>query len=115
MKTPGAFGYTRACADITPDMLKEVMLKSQQSGGNTTLQGVLADKDLPKQIRTALQSLHQATASLVGSNGHRKQLQKEGVAYTLRYGPALQFVTPNLADNKQPLLILVKNFSWTNI
>jgi hypothetical protein len=108
MKTPGAFGYTPACADITPEMLKEVMIKSQQSRGNTTLQGVLADKVLPRQIRTALGALQQATASLVGSNGHRKLLQTEGVAYTLRYGRALQFVTPNLADNKQPLLILVQ-------
>jgi hypothetical protein len=86
-------------------MLTQVMLKSQQSKGTTTLQGGMSDKDLPKQVRTALSSLHQATASLLGSNGHRKLLQKEGVAYTLRYGPSLQFVTPNLADNKQPLLL----------
>jgi hypothetical protein len=109
MKTPGAFGYASKCAQITPKMLEETMLRQlQKSNGKTSLHSILADKDLPAQLRTALTSLHQATASLVGSDGHRKLLQREGVAYTLRYGPALVFATPNLADNKQPLLLIVQ-------
>ena len=105
MKTPGAFGYARKCAEIAPQMLENAILRQEQtSKGKTSLQSVLADKDLPSQLRTALTSLHQATASLVGSDGHRKLSQREGVAYTLRYGPALIFATPNCADNKQPLL-----------
>ena len=109
MKTPGAFGYTRKCAEITPQMLEATILRQEQtSKGKTSLQSILADKDLPSQLRTALTSLHQATASVIGSDGHRKLLQREGVAYTLRYGPALIFATPNLADNKQPLLLIVQ-------
>ena len=109
MKTPGAFGYASKCAQITPKMLKDTILRQEQkSKGKTSLHSILADKDLPAQLRTALTSLHQATASLVGSDGHRKLLQREGVAYTLRYGPALVFTTPNLADNKQPLLLIVQ-------
>ena len=89
-------------------MIEEAILRQEQtSKGKTTVTSVLADKDLPSQLRTALTSLHQATASLIGSDGHRKLLQREGVAYTLRYGPALVFATPNLADNKQPLLLIV--------
>ena len=109
MKTPGAFGYTRKCAEITPQMLEATILRQEQtSKGKTSLQSILADKDLPSQLRTALTSLHQATASVIGSDGHRKLFQREGVAYTLRYGPALIFATPNLADNKQPLLLIVQ-------
>ena len=109
LKTPGAFGYTSSCAQVTPKMLEETMLRSEQcSKGKTSIHSILADKDLPSQLRSALTSLHQATASLVGSDGHRKLLQREGVAYTLRYGPALVFNTPNLADNKQPLLLIVQ-------
>ena len=90
-------------------MLEEAILRGEKaSKGKTSLASVLADKDLPYLLRTALSSLHQATASLVGSDGHRKVLQREGVAYTLRYGPALIFTTPNLADNKQPLLLVVQ-------
>ena len=81
MKTPGAFGYARACAQITPQMLEETILRQgQNSKGKTSLQSILADKDLPSQLRSAFASLHQATASLVGSDGHRRLLQREGVA-----------------------------------
>ena len=111
MKTPGAYGYARKCADCTPAMIEEAIMrheKSSNGNGKTSVTSILADKELPTQLRTALTSLHQATASLIGSDGHRKLLQREGVAYTLRYGPALVFATPNLADNKQPLLLIVQ-------
>ena len=108
LKTPGAFGYARAVADVTPEMLSEAMVKNQKSGGQASIHSLLADKDLPKQVHTALTSMHQPTASVVGSDGHRRLLQKEGVAYTLRFGPALDFITPNLADTKQPLLLIVQ-------
>ena len=90
MKTPGAYGYASKCAHITPKMLEDTLLSKYQNTQNKpSVQSILADKDLPAALRTALTSLHQATASLVGSDGHRKLLQREGVAYTLRYGPAL--------------------------
>ena len=109
LKTPGAYGFSRHCAQITPKMLQDAILRQEQNQkGKTSLHSILNDKDLPSQLRTAFSSLQQATASLVGSDGHRKLLQREGVAYTLRYGPALVFATPNLADNKQPLLLLVQ-------
>ena len=109
MKTPGAYGYASKCAHITPKMLEDTLLSKYQNTQNKpSVQSILADKDLPTALRTALTSLHQATASLVGSDGHRKLLQREGVAYTLRYGPALIFTTPNIADTKQPLLLIVQ-------
>ena len=111
LKTPGVYGIARACADLKPEMLEEVQLKMQQSGGKTTVQGIVNDKDTPQQLRTALRSLHQATANLLGSDGHRRELRGEGEAYTLRYGPPLEFVTPNLADSKQLLLLLVWEIS----
>ena len=37
MKTPGAFGAARACADITPEMIAEAQLRAQQTGGKATL------------------------------------------------------------------------------
>ena len=98
MKTPGAFSYTQTVADLTPQMLSDVMIKAEQKQGSRTIQGVLADDDVPKQVKTALNSLQQSTANLLGSDGHRKLLQREGVAYTLRFGPPVVFVTPNLAD-----------------
>ena len=108
LKTPGAYGYASACAQVTPPMLEEVMLKSQERGGKPSVQSLLSDKDLPQQVRQAFTSLHQATASLIGSDGHRRLLQREGIAYTLYGGPPVIFTTPNLADTKQPLLLIVQ-------
>ena len=44
----------------------------------------------------------------MGSNGHRRLLQREGVAYTLAFGVPLLFTTVNPADTKQPLLLVVQ-------
>ena len=113
MKTPGFFAASRACADISPSMIADVQLRAQQGGKKTTLQSILTDKDVPKQVKAALGTLHQATASLVGSDGHRRQLRGEGEAYTLRFGPPLEFITPNIADTKQRLLLVVQGEEYT--
>ena len=44
----------------------------------------------------------------MGSNGHRRLLQKEGVAYTLAFSAPLLFTTVNPADARQPLLLVVQ-------
>ena len=89
-------------------MIQEVRLKTAQNSQRVSLQSILADKDLPAHVRKALSSLHQAAGNLMGSDGHRRLLQKDGVAYTLRSGSPLAFTTPNLADNKQPVLLIVQ-------
>ncbi|CAK0847613.1 unnamed protein product, partial [Prorocentrum cordatum] len=113
MKTPGAFGASRACADIAPEMIEEVQLRAQQTGGKATLHGILKDKDTPNEVRKAFATLGQAAASQVGSDGHRRELRGEGEAYTLRFGPPVQFVTPNLADTKQPLILIVQGEEYS--
>ena len=107
-KTPWAFGLARTVLDVTPEMIEQYILQGQREGRTPSLHRLQAGKDAPELLRKAMSSLHQVTASLVGSNGHRRLLQQEGVAYTLRFGPALVFVTPNLADTKQPLLLVVQ-------
>ena len=108
MKIPSAYGMARGCASLTPSMVEDVVLKAKQTKGKTTLQSVSADSDTPQQVKAALRSLHQATASLIGSDGHRRELRGEGEAYTLRYGPPLMFITPNLADTKQYFILCVQ-------
>ena len=105
LKTPGAFGYTRAVADITPEMLSDVLLKFEQAGRKPSIQSLLLDGDVPAQLRKALHAMHQSTANVMGSNGHRRLLQKEGVAYTRSWGPPLVFTTPNCADSRHGLLV----------
>ena len=89
MKTPGAFGMTRACADLKPEMLEEVQLKMKQTGGKATVQSILNDKDTPQQLRAALRSLHQATASLVGWPPSRTAWRGRGLHTEVRATPGV--------------------------
>ena len=110
LKTPGAFTYTKILGELKPETLSDLMLRHKS--GKVSAQSLLADKDLPREVRTALNALHQSTSAVVGSDGHRRLLQKEGVAYNLCFGPPLEFVTPNLADTRQPLLLVVQGHEF---
>ena len=110
LKTPGAFGLSRGLVDLKPELLQEVMLKHK--GKRASMQSIMADKDLPKEVRAAFNALHQSTGALVGSDGHRRLLRHEGIAYTLCFGPPLIFTTPNLADTRQPLLLTVQGVAF---
>ena len=55
-----------------------------------------------------MRCIDESTSNLPGSDGHRRLLHREGIAYTLRFGPPLIFVTPKLADTKNPLLLIVQ-------
>jgi hypothetical protein len=97
MRTPVAVGFTREVAEISPEMIEAMLLRSQQGKQKVSMQSFLADKDLP----AAVFSLHQATGNLLGSDGHRRPLRKEGVAYTLRWGPPLQAGVHNAQHCRQ--------------
>ena len=112
LKTPGAFSLARAAHDLTPDVLKDLMLKKEKEGGHVSMQSIFSDKSVPNEVKKGLSAFSQSTAGLVGSNGHRRLCQHEGVAYTLAFGPPLVFVTPNLADTRQPLLLVVQNHEF---
>ena len=71
-------------------------------------QSLLSDRDVSELLHTAPSSMQRSAAGVIGSNEHRKLLRREGIAYTLRFGPALVFLTPNLADTKQPLLLVAQ-------
>ena len=44
MKTPGAYGYARKCADCTAAMIEETILRQKQNSiGKTTVSSILAD------------------------------------------------------------------------
>ena len=57
-----------------PEMLEEVQLRMQQTGGKATVQSILKDNETPQELRTALRAMTQATASFVGSDAHRHGL-----------------------------------------
>ena len=44
MKTPGAYGYASKCAQVSPQMIEDAILRQEQKAkGRTSLQSILAD------------------------------------------------------------------------
>ena len=83
-----------------------MIIACKEKGKKITMSSLLGDTDVPEQLRTALSAMHRCTSSVIGSNGHRKLLHREGIAYTLRFGPPLVFITPNLAHSRQMVIHL---------
>ena len=108
MKTPGAYRFAKDIAELSPDMIRTVLIDDAYKVQKVSIESLYANPDVPSNVRKALSSLHQATANLIGSDGHRRALRYEGNAYTMRFGPPLLFTTPNVADDKQVLLLVVQ-------
>ena len=76
--------------------------------GGGGIQAILANKNVPQLVREALNAMQMAFADVLGTDGHRRLCRHEGVAYMSLFGPPLIFCTPNLADTKQLLLLVVQ-------
>ncbi|CAE7026696.1 unnamed protein product [Symbiodinium sp. CCMP2592] len=73
--------------------------------------GELRAEDLARAARSvkdALQAVNAASATVLGTDGHRRLCRHEGVAYMEAFGPPLIFLTPNVADTQHPLLLVVQ-------
>lgn len=92
--------------DISAEMLALAARVAPQSG----IQALGQNKQVPQLVRDALNAMQAATANVVGTDGHRRLCRYEGHAYMSLFGPPLIFMTPNLADTKQPLLLAVQGY-----
>ena len=73
------------------------------------IRAIAQNKDTPQLVREALNIMQMATSHVIGTDGHRRLCRHEGNAYTALFGPPLEFCTPNIADGKQCLLLVVQN------
>ena len=73
-----------------------------------SIQAMAQNKAVPQVVRDALTAMQIATADAIGTDGHRRLCRHEGIAYMTLWGPPLIFATPNLADGKNPLLLVVQ-------
>ena len=56
------------------------------SSGDSTQQ-LLQNTSVPKTVKDALQAMQSASATVLGTDGHRRQCRYEGVAYMETFGP----------------------------
>ena len=59
-------------------------------------------------VRETLNCIQMAFQDVIGTDGHRRLCRHEGNAYMTLFGPPVIFGTPNLADTKQVLLLVVQ-------
>ncbi|CAK0876829.1 unnamed protein product [Prorocentrum cordatum] len=78
-----------------------------KAGGD--IHALAQHENAPQIIRDALNIMQMASARVLGADGHRRLCRHEGNAYTALFGPPLGFCTPNLADGKQPCLLVIQN------
>ena len=102
----GGIKFARRVKDLTPDAMAEAV---RVSGGGS-LQAVASSANVPQLVRDALNCMQQSTAQVIGTDGHRRLCRHEGHAYMTMFGPPVIFATPNLADTKQPLLLVVQGY-----
>ena len=60
-------------------------------------------------VRSASHLFNLIMGKVVGSNGYRISCRHQFSAYTIFFGPPLIFCTPNLADNRNLLILLSQN------
>ena len=102
----GGMKWAAKVRDVSAEMLALAARVAPQCG----IQALAQNKQVPQLVRDALNAMQAATANVVGTDGHRRLCRHEGHAYMSLFGPPLIFLTPNLADTKQPLLLVVQGY-----
>jgi hypothetical protein len=101
----GGMKWAEKVRHLTPETLAQSARLTIGGGG---IQGIIANKSVPQVVREALNAMQMAFADVLGTDGHRRLCRHEGVAYMTLFGAPIIFTTPNLADGKQPLLLVVE-------
>ena len=102
----GGMKWAEKVRHLTPEALASSARLAAGGGGG--IKAILANKHVPQLVREALNAMLMAFADVLGTDGHRRLCRHEGVAYMQLFGPPIIFCTPNLADTKQLLLLIVQ-------
>ena len=103
----GGMAFAKTLSALKADDLASAARVVDPSSGDS-MQQLLQNTSVPKTVKDALQAMQSASATVLGTDGHRRQCRHEGVAYMETFGPPLIFLTPNLADTQHPLLLVVQ-------
>ena len=76
-------------------------------GKGEGLKDALANPSVPARVKAAMRSLMLCMSNVIGSNAHRTTLRHICTSYKNLFGPPLEFMTPNVADNQLLMMSLV--------
>ena len=98
-------GFGQHCRVISQVTTEHLLRAMALHSNNPDVREVLRDENVDVALKRAIGGVLQATASIMGTEGHRSQIRLRGHAAGWHYGTAHLFVTPNLADVRSPLLL----------
>ena len=100
-------GYNKKLETICNASAEKVDAAIACVGDNGTLRDVLRAPGVDSDLKEALAELQIFTSDVVGTDGARAKLRHEQNGYTLMIGHAAGFMTPNWADMRSPLVVML--------
>ena len=100
-------GYQKKLETICNASSDKLAAAMECVGENATLRDVLRSADCDADLKEALAELMIFTTEVVGSFGARPRLRHEQNGFGLRFGAAGGFLTPNMADVRSPLVVVL--------
>ena len=73
----------------------------------SSLGDVIRNKSVAPELRHALQEMLYFTSEVIGTDGARQKLRHEQMGDMLRFGAVGGFLTPNVADTRRPLMVVL--------
>ena len=98
-------GFGKHCKLIASVSVEHLLKAMALHGESADVRKLLQDDAVDLPLKRALGGVLQATASIIGMEGHRSQIRFRSHAAGWHYGTPHLFVTPNLADVRSPLLL----------
>ena len=83
----------------------EAAIAAVGEGGN--IRDVMKSSECPSGLKEAFSDLMVFTSEVIGSDGARARLRYEQNGLGLEFGPAGGFLTPNMADVRSPLVVVL--------
>ena len=68
---------------------------------------IIRNKSVHSDLRHALQEMMYFTSEVIGTDGARQKLRHEQMGDMLRFGAVGGFLTPNVADTRRPLMVVI--------
>ena len=103
----GGMAFAKSIQQLRKEDLAQAARVVDSPTGDA-LQQLLKNDAVPQTVKDAIQAMHGASATVLGTDGHRRHCRHEGVAYMETFGPPLIFLTPNIADTQHPLLLVIQ-------
>ncbi len=103
VRRPGFQGSLTLINKTTADSIQEAsMTLGDKAGFRDALRG-----NAPESLKRALSDVLLFSAEVVGSDGARQRLRHEQMGDMLRFGPIGGFLTPNVADTRHPIVVML--------